>query len=182
MVHCQSLTAHRVSAARGGGGPKQSLHLESKYQKNPLAHKNKIGTSPPPKKKPKIPPPPLKRGILWTWLFLQNGRIFPSVHQIGAAISGPRIADKNFTDTRIFLKVLSSQTCSQSSVNRSVPKKVFLEKWFLSWSVMTVRSRFATLCNALQHFATLSGRCSVRHKLVIPPVRLILHPFSNFLN
>ena len=25
------------------------------------------------------------------------------VHKIGAAISGPRIADKNFTDTRIFL-------------------------------------------------------------------------------
>ena len=27
-------------------------------------------------------------------------------HQIGAAISGPRIADKNFTDTRIFLNLL----------------------------------------------------------------------------
>ena len=71
-------------------------------QKNPRAHKNKIGTSPPPPK-PKYPPP--KRGILWTWFFLQNGRIFPGVHKIGAAISGPRIADKNFTDTkRIFLK------------------------------------------------------------------------------
>ena len=28
--------------------------------------------------------------------------LFPGVHRIGAAISGPRIADKNFTDTRIF--------------------------------------------------------------------------------
>ena len=35
-------------------------------QKNPRAHKNKIGTPPPPN--PKIPPP-LKRGILWTWVF-----------------------------------------------------------------------------------------------------------------
>ena len=69
-------------------------------QKNPRAHKNKIGTPPPPK--PKIPPP-LKRGILWTQVFLQKERIFPGVHKIGAAISGPRIADTNFTDTRIFL-------------------------------------------------------------------------------
>ena len=29
-------------------------------------------------------------------------------HEIGAAISGPRIADKNFTDTRIFLRTLPS--------------------------------------------------------------------------
>ena len=70
-------------------------------QKNPRAHKSKNRHFPPPQK-PKIPPP-LKRGILWTWFFLQNGRIFPGVHKIGAAISGPRIADKNFTDTRIFL-------------------------------------------------------------------------------
>ena len=56
---------------------------------------------PPPK--PKTPPPPLKRGILWTQVFLQKERIFPGVHKIGAAISGPRIADTNFTDTRIFL-------------------------------------------------------------------------------
>ena len=34
---------------------------------------------------------------------MQNGRIFPGVHIIGAAISGPRIADTNFTDTGIFL-------------------------------------------------------------------------------
>ena len=74
-----------------------------KLQRNPRAHKNKIGTPPP--KNPKYPPP-LKRGILWTWLFLQNGRIFPGVQKIGAAISGPRIADKNFMDTRIFLQKL----------------------------------------------------------------------------
>ena len=49
-----------------------SVHL-SIYQKNPRAHKNKIGTPPP--KKPKVPPP-LKRGILWTLVFLQKERIF----------------------------------------------------------------------------------------------------------
>ena len=37
------------------------------FQKNPRAHKNKIGTSPPPKTQ--NTPPPLKGGILWTWLF-----------------------------------------------------------------------------------------------------------------
>ena len=28
---------------------------------------------------------------------------FPGVHKIDAPVSGPRIADKNFTDTRIFV-------------------------------------------------------------------------------
>ena len=78
---------------------RRSLINGRQNQKNPRAHKNKIGTPPP--QSPKYPP--LKRGILWTWLFLQNRRFFPGVHKIGAAISGPRIADKNFTDTRIFL-------------------------------------------------------------------------------
>ena len=31
--------------------------ISSDFQKNPRAHKNKIGTSPPPPPKPKIPPP-----------------------------------------------------------------------------------------------------------------------------
>ena len=35
--------------------------------------------------------------------FPAERRHFPGVHKIGAAISGPRIADTNFTDTRIFL-------------------------------------------------------------------------------
>ena len=57
-----------------------------------------------------LPPPPpqkktQKRGILRTWFFLQKERIFPGVHKIGAPISGARIADTNFTDTRIFLKI-----------------------------------------------------------------------------
>ena len=74
--------------------------LSPQFQKNPRAHKNKIGTPPTPKT-----PPPQKRGILRTWFFLQKERIFPGVHKIGAPISGPRIADTNFTDTRIFLKI-----------------------------------------------------------------------------
>ena len=74
-----------------------------KTQKNPRAHKNKIGTSPP-KKKPKYPPP-LKTRILWTWFFsCRTDAEILGAHKIGAATSGPRIADKNFTDTRIFLK------------------------------------------------------------------------------
>ena len=34
----------------------------------------------------------------------RKNAFFPGVHKIDAPISGPRIADKNFTDTRIFLK------------------------------------------------------------------------------
>ena len=37
------------------------------------------------------------------FFFLQKERIFPGVHEIDAPISSPRIADKHFTDTRIFL-------------------------------------------------------------------------------
>ena len=33
--------------------------------------------------------------------------IFPGVHKIGATVSGPRIADKNYMDARIFLIVAS---------------------------------------------------------------------------
>ena len=48
--------------------------------------------------------PPLKRGILWTWVFPAERTHFPGVHKICAAISGPRIAHTNFTDTRTFLR------------------------------------------------------------------------------
>ena len=60
-------------------------------QKNPRAHENKIGTPPPP---PNPKYPPLRRGILWTWRFsCRKNAFFPGVHKIGAAVSGPRIAD-----------------------------------------------------------------------------------------
>ena len=103
------------------------------FQKNPRAHKNKIGTPPPPQN-PKYPPPP-KRGILWTQVFLQKERIFPGVHKIGAAISGPRIADTNFTDTRIFLIFIPRMTpnvCELAPARASGKAKDFLSimcKW-----------------------------------------------------
>ena len=58
-------------------------------------------TPPPPN--PKHPPPQTRNFM--DMGFLQKERIFPGAHKIGAAISGPRIADKHFTDTRIFLIV-----------------------------------------------------------------------------
>ena len=61
----------------------------------------KIKSALPPSPNPKYPPPLHKA-------FYGHGG-FPAeilgAHQIGAAISGPRIAHKNFTDTRIFLRV-----------------------------------------------------------------------------
>ena len=37
----------------------------------------------------------------------RKNAFFPGVHKIDAPISGPRIADNNFTDTRIFLILVS---------------------------------------------------------------------------
>ena len=41
---------------------------------------------------------------------------FPGVHKIDAPISGLRIADKNFTDTRIFLKNWGGSQISEFKV------------------------------------------------------------------
>ena len=101
--------------------PPLILHTQS-FRKILAPMKIKSALPPPPPQKPQIPPP-LKRGILWTWLLLQNGRIFPGVHKIGADISGPRIVDKNVTDTRIFYV-------------KSLPERVPGDKFlFLPWKV-----------------------------------------------
>ena len=63
----------------------------------------KIKSALPPPPKPRIPPPPLKREFYGHGGFPAERRHFFQVYKIGAAISGPRIADTNFTDTRIFL-------------------------------------------------------------------------------
>ena len=75
----------------------------AKFQKNPRAHKNKIGTPPPPQN----PPPPKKGEFYGHGFSCRKNAFFPRVHKIGAPISGPRIADTNFTDTRIFLTKLA---------------------------------------------------------------------------
>ena len=73
-------------------------------QKNPRAHKNKIGTPPPPKK-PKIPPPPpkKKRNFMDMGFPAERTHFSRRNFKTSAPISGPRIADRNFTDTRILL-------------------------------------------------------------------------------
>ena len=68
------------------------------YQKNPCAHNNKIGTSPPKKSKT---PPPCNKEFYGRGAFLPAERTKTShapIHKIGAAISGPRIAGRQITD------------------------------------------------------------------------------------
>ena len=76
--------------------------LESCLRKIPAPIE--IKSALPPQKTQNTPPP--KGGILWTWRFsCRKSTEILGVQKIGAAISGPRIADKNFADTRIFLNV-----------------------------------------------------------------------------
>ena len=98
----------------------------TKFQKSPRAHKNKIGTPPPP---PKTPP---KKGEFYGHGFsCRKNAFFPGVHKIGAPISGPRIADTNFTDTRIFPAKFSKFPCEKSKKNsptsfcRSAERTIF---------------------------------------------------------
>ena len=73
-------------------GKTMVYRMQGFHSENPRAHKNKIGTPPP--KKTQNTRPPLERGILLTWLFPAERTHFPGAYKIGAAISGPRIADK----------------------------------------------------------------------------------------
>ena len=59
---------------------------------------------PPPPKTQNTPPPPKTRNFMDMGFSCRKNAFFPGVHKIDAPISGPRIADKNFTDTRIFLR------------------------------------------------------------------------------
>ena len=87
----------------------------------------KIKSALPPPPKPKIPPP-LKRAILWTRVFPAKGRIFPGVHKIGAPISGPRIADTNFTDTGILLISTHFTRFGVSRCPSTVSRTVWIRK------------------------------------------------------
>ena len=52
------------------------------------------------------------------FFFLQKERIFPGVHKIGAAMSGPRIADKKtFTDSA------RSDTAANANANSDAPRE-----------------------------------------------------------
>ena len=56
---------------------------------------------------------------------------FPGIHKIDAPISGPRIADKNFTDTRISLIVRGKHYDSGESMEGCL---VYLIKFFPGFS------------------------------------------------
>ena len=73
---------------------------------------------PPPN--PKYPPPPQNEEFYGHRFSCRKNAFFPGVHKIGAAISGPRIADTNFMDTRIFLigVFLRIDSCESIRANR----------------------------------------------------------------
>ena len=74
-----------------------------KIGKIPAPIKIKLALPPPPPQKTTTPP--LKGGILWAWGFSsRKNPKMPGAHKIGAAISGSRIAGRNFMDITLFLK------------------------------------------------------------------------------
>ena len=91
--------------------------MVSKHHKNPRAHKNKIGT-PPPKKTQNTPPPQNEEIYGHGGFSCRKNTEILGAHKIGAAISGPRIADKNFTDTKIFLILPLGTKCDLSCLRQ----------------------------------------------------------------
>ena len=79
------------------------------------------GTPPPPKT-----PPQNAEFYGHGFSCRRKNAFFPGVHKIGAAISGPRIADTNFMDTRIFLKKLRERRAYAGS---GLPQSPFFENY-----------------------------------------------------
>ena len=99
------------TAGWGGGLPREGVVVEkfvpsleslSSFQKNPRAHKNQIGTSPPKTQNTPTPLPPKKEEFYGHGGFPAES---PGAHKIGAriAFSAPELRTKNFTDMRHFL-------------------------------------------------------------------------------
>ena len=65
----------------------------------------KIKSALPPPQTQNPPPRPQNEEFYGHGGFPAERRHFPGVCKIGATISGPRIADTNFTDTRMFLNM-----------------------------------------------------------------------------
>ena len=88
---------------RRGGSHDSTPAADSGNQKNPRAHKNRIGTSIPPSRKPQ-PPPPRTRNFTGMGIFQQKEPKKPGAHKIGAAISGLSITGGKIMDTKLFLR------------------------------------------------------------------------------
>ena len=84
-------------------------------------------------------------------VFLQKEGIFPGVHKIGVAISGPRIADKNLTDTRIFLKIVCANCLC----------KLFLFGWVVFWVGRLPFTGFCLVNLFLTNLVRISGFSSL---------------------
>ena len=83
----------------------------------------KIKSALPPPPNPKYPPPKT-RNFMDTGFSCRTDAFFPGVHKIGAAISGPGIADKKFTDTRIFLNCATPLLQDSEEIRLSAATRV----------------------------------------------------------
>ena len=115
-ISIRDLAPDGKSLVRNSGGGDENLILSNvKNQKNPRTHKIKSAFLPPP---PKTPNPSTMRNFMDMEVLLQKERIFSGAHKIGAAASGPRIADKKFYGHEDFSEEKKEGTFRQVSKNR----------------------------------------------------------------
>ena len=102
---------HPLSCSNRAAGPSKSRVSGShwvyappfgnlQYQKNPRAHKNRIGTPPPPK--PQIPPPLETRNFMGPEARTQK---FQVPVKLAQPFPAPEWRTKLFADTRLFLTI-----------------------------------------------------------------------------
>ena len=117
MPQCQEVSPHhrgrrkthflvRTSTIFGADvhDPKGSRKTLFRKIRAPIKIKSALRPPPPPN------PPPKKEEFYGHRFSCRKNAFFPGVHKIGAAISGPRIADTNFTDTGTFL-ICTKKVC-----------------------------------------------------------------------
>ena len=113
---------HSMSCCwRFKGAPRKYQQL-FQTQKNPRAHKNKIGTPPPCPPKPKIPPPPKTRNFMDMGFSCRTDAFFPGVHKIWRSHFRPQNCGQKFYGHKDFSLLVWRASADKQ---REKPRRTF---------------------------------------------------------